>query len=348
MDSLKREHLETYLAHLRRLAFVRKADIRFKQNEGVDVGTDGLLRLQTSQSTHLFDLEFKRAHVTYAVVQAIMARHKDERGGKKRKHLMLFAPHIGRPLGEYLAAHEVNYVDEAGNCFLKIGRSFLAHIEGRSPVRRSAVGRGFGMPGHLVLFAVLARPDLLNEPIRRLAEAAGVSKTAVENVLARLTEEGLIVRAQERRHLQNKEVLLDRWLNGFSTLVRPRLLIGQYRTQDPDPSSLEERIEKALSDSIRWAWGGGAAAARLVGHYRGRRTALHISDLSPEIVRSLRGLPAKEGDLELLRTMGRIMWEGSAPRTIHPLMVYTELLTEHSDRARETAEMIRKRYLPWL
>jgi len=261
---------------------------------------------------------------------------------------MLFAPHIGRPLAEYLVGKNVNFVDEAGNCHVRLGTSFMALIEGRTAAPRAALGRGIGLSGHLVLFAILAKPELITNSMRTLAAKAGASKTAVEHILGRLTQEGAIVRSRTRRHLQDKKTLLDRWLGGYSTLVRPRLLVGQFRTPDTDPTALEGRIEKVLTDDKPWGWGGGAAANRLTGFYRGSRTILHLADPSETTIRSLRGLPSDEGELTVLRTPGHIAFEGAAPRTVHPLLVYTELLTEGTDRARECAEMIRKRYLTWL
>jgi hypothetical protein len=348
MRQRTKEHLEKYLQHLRGLTFVKQAEVRLSPRARPAEGPDGVLSLQTPRSTHHLDLEVKRAHVTYAVVDAVIGGYKTGQTGKRSRPLMLFAPQIGRPLAEYLVAKDVNFVDEAGNCHVRLGSAFLALVVGRTAASRGAVGRGIGLPGHLVLFTILAKPELINSPIRTLSDRAGVSKTAVEHILARLTHEGVLVRGRQRRHLHDKKTLLDRWLSGYSSLVRPRLLVGQYRTPDADPSRLEERIERALADDTGWAWGGGAAAERLVGYYRGSKTVLHLSRPSEEILRSFRALPSKDGELAVLRTPGRVTFEGAVPRTVHPLLVYTELLTEGTDRAREAAGMIRERYLQFL
>jgi hypothetical protein len=175
-----------------------------------------------------------------------------------------------------------------------------------------------------------------------------VSKTAVENLLARLQHEGVLVRGREHRHLQNTKALLDRWLAGYSTLVRPRLLIGRYRTEISEPSQLERRIEEALAKREDWAWGGGAAATRLIHHYRGSTTVLHLVTLPPRLSQAIRALPSTSGELTILRIPGRVAFNGRAPRTVHPLLVYTELLSEGTERAREAAEMLRERFLAWL
>jgi len=342
------ERLEEYLERLRSLAFVKKAEVRLHQRRQSDVKADGVLAIHTPHSTHHFDLEIKRTPVTSAAIDAVIDRYEGGQSAKPPRALMLFAPHIGRPLAGYLVGKHVNFVDEAGNCHVRLGTSFMALVEGRRPLPRAPLGRGLGLSGHLALFAILAKPEVLDSSIRTLADLAGVSKTAVEHLLARLTEEGAIVRGRTRRHLQDHKLLLDRWLNGYATLVRPRLLVGQFRTPDADPLSLEARLEQALSEDTSWGWGGGAAANRLTEFYRGGRTVLHLADPSQETIRRLKALPSKEGDLVVLRAPGRIAFDGAAPRTVHPLLVYTELLTEGTERAREAARLLRERLLPWL
>ena len=132
---------------------------------------------------------------------------------------------------------------------------------------------------------------------------------------------------------------------GYATVVRPRLLVGRYRTNDADPETLEERIEKALGETVTWAWGGGAAAMRLTKLYRGEATVLHVDVPPADLARRLRALPAEGGPLTILQGPGRIAFEGALPRTVHPLLVYTELLTARSARARDAAREIQERYL---
>ena len=51
------------------------------------------------------------------------------------------------------------------------------------------------------------------------------------------------------------------------------------------------------------------------------------------------------GPLILLRAPGPIAFEGAAPRTVAPLLVYSELLFDGDKRRRETAVEIQRKYL---
>ena len=219
-------------------------------------------------------------------------------------------------------------------------------IEGRPPERRPQGGRGIGVPGLQILFAILVRPALLNTPTRILAEAAGVAKATAADRLAQLREQGLVFEMKREKHLAEPRRLLDRWLTGYETQVRPRLLIGRYRTQDRDPDTLEQRVERELGDDLRWAWGGGAAAHRLTRYYHGPETTVHLQPAPGiDVVKRLRALRADDGPLILMRAPGPIAFEGGQPRTVNPLLVYTELLFAGDNRAREAADMVRRQYL---
>jgi hypothetical protein len=302
--------LERYLTHLRTLPFVRRAAVR---NVGPDWGPyrpDAVLTLRAPQGSHEF-----------------------------------FAPYVGQQMGRHLDEHGMNYVDAAGNCRLRLGDDHVVIIEGQRPAREAAGGRGMGAAGFQVLFAVLAKPDLLTVPIRTLADAAGVGKTAAADTIVRLEKEGLVAAGRQRRRLLQPKMILDRWLVGYATAVRPRLFVGRYRTGDPDPAALENRIEKALGEMPAWAWGGRGAAMRLTKHYRGEETVLHVESAPLDLPKRLRALPAHDGPLTILRVPGKIGFEGVLPRTVHPLLVFTELLTTGNERAREAAQEIRERYL---
>ncbi len=328
---------EKYLAQLSELPFVREARVRERANSPADA----ILKLRTPTGVHEFLVELKQTHLTYALADLFLARHQ----GKVRARWILLAPYIGRKMAQYLARNRVNFMDLAGNCYIEIGMEHLAVVEGRTPPPKPARGRGLGTAGNQVLFAILAKPHVLNESVRRVAELAGVGKTAVANTMLRLEEEGLIGKGKRHRVILNREQILDRWLVGYVNMVRPRLTLGSFRTADLDPGTLEARIEKQLTGRVKWAWGGGPAAFRLDHYYRGTETILHITGGFEKLPMLLQAIPDKNGFLTVLMPPGPLAFEGNLPRTVHPLLVYTELITSNDKRAIDAAKRIEERFL---
>jgi hypothetical protein len=335
---------EPYLARLRELPFVRTATIRAPEARGRHRRLDGIVVLRTPDDEHALPVELKRTYLTYATADGVLAQMK----AATPRPWILFAPHIPRPLGRHLAEHDANYMDLAGNCRLVLGHRYVAHVEGRTRERAAEERRGLRVPGYQVLFAILAEPDLLNATVRRLADAAGTGKTAAAETLRRLQDENLVGEVKGRRFILETKVLLERWIAGYATHVRPRLLIGTYRTADRDPEALERHVEEVLADELTWGFGGGAAAARLARFYRGERTVVHLEKAPLDLQKRLRAQRADDGPLVLLRAPGQIAFAGVKPRTVHPLLIYTELLVTDDPRAREAANEVWERHLGYL
>lgn len=329
--------LEPYLANLRALPFVRGIGL-----ETLGDTDDVAIAVETEEGTQRFLVEAKRSPLNYAIADRALARFRA--AGVPG---ILFAPHIAPPMARYLSDRGASLADAAGNCHLAVGTRYVAHIEGRKP-ERVAERRTVRATGYRVLFALLARPELVRKPVRALAEAAGVGKSAAAEMLLRLEEEGAIARSGDGRELLRPAQLMDRWLVGYGDVLRPRLMVGRFAAAERDPVALEQRIEEALTDVPAWTWGGGAAAFRLTRHFRGDETVLHVSDPPADLARRLRLLPARDGRVTIVRPPGPVALEGAQPRTAHPLLVYTELMTAGDEREREAAVEILERYLPAL
>ena len=338
------DHWEPYLQHLRKLPFVKSAMINRSTPFPVDrlkaYEADALLKIKTPRGNVELCVEEKKSHLTYALADGLAARI--QKSGNTP--WILFTLHVPSKIGRYLGEHGINYVDKAGNCRLQIGTDYIAVIEGQTPVYSAASGRGIGVPGYRVLFTILAKPEILGSSVRTLAEMASVSKTTVAESLGRLEKEGFIGPEQSGRRILNPRGLLDRWMVGYEVL-RPKLVFGEFRTPDPTPEALEQRVELELGNSFQWAWGGGAAAMRITKHFHGEKTVLHVSDPTNDLLKRLRALPANDGPFIIYRTPSKLAFEGIAPRTVHPLLVYAELMATGDSRARQIAMEIREHYL---
>jgi hypothetical protein len=264
---------------------------------------------------------------------------------KKPGDWLVFAPYIPGPMGRYLASEGVNFIDAVGNCSLVLDKNYMARVEGQRP-ERFPERVGMRAASYQLLFVLLAGEDHLNSTVRDLADLAGVGKSTVAQTLQHLEAEGFIGHQGDRKRLLNAKVLLDRWLGGYAEVLRPRWLRGRYQVGDVE--AFERRVQATLAARTPWGWCGGVAAMHLTGHYRGPETVLCFGRTPDVTTADLGMLADREGPVSLLQLEGTLAFDGAKPQTVHPLLVYAELLARPSDRAAEAAEEVRVQYLPWL
>lgn len=246
-------------------------------------------------------------------------------------------------MAERLRALHIDYLDEAGNCHIDAGQRFFISVEGRREPLESIKRAPSRSAGQQLLFVLAAKPEALDLPIRELAQLAGAGKSAAAEMLSRLTEEGILGATRSGRKILRPGLILERWVSAYPD-VRRRWLQGRYRAQDSRVEELEERMLEALP-ADGWAWGGTAAAMRLVRHYRGPETVVYLRESAPDLPKRLRIVPDREGPISVLVTPPPLAYESRVAHVAHPLLVYSELLSSGDERAMDAATKIRDRFL---
>jgi hypothetical protein len=287
-------------------------------------------------------VDLKSSHVQPSTAAA----HWRTKRGVARGDWLLAAPYIGAPLGDSLEQHGVNFIDRQGNCYLRIGDRFVARIQGKTPPTPPARSKEMRAPGYQVLFALIAAPELVGAPQREIAAAAGTSKQPVSDLLRRLSEERILVeRGRKYAWVHGPDAkLMERWLAGYRSSVRPKLAVGRFRLPVREPRAIEQWL-KERADGVRF--GGTAGAYRLAPPYRGALTVAHLGPPSEAMRKRVKALPARDGELVWMRHIGRASQKGETGDTVHPLLIYAELVSDPDPRAAEAAELIRERWLPW-
>jgi hypothetical protein len=351
------DSLRPYLEQLRALPFVKRARAGLEADELV-VAVDTLSGWQSFTVAHV------RSHLAKSDVELWTGRAR-KRG--TAHPLLLVAPYVSGPMGARLRDAGIRYLDAVGNVFLSIegpqGVQHTALVEGRAPTRPLATERSWRAPGYQTLFTLLVRPSLLQATVRQVATIAEVSTTPVLQVRDKLVELGVAAKRKEGLAWTSGALPRARelWLRGYETTLRPSLLLQRYRPrQHMDIQALEAELEARLQERYAWRWGGAAAAFRLDPFYRGETTVVHIDAprmSSQELTATLRMIPDPAGPVVILRKPGALAFElGRAsiplpplveapnaithvvePRTVHPLLVWAELLEEGNDRASEAA-----------
>ncbi len=333
------DELRPYLDRLRELAFVR--DLRLVGADAPEV--DAVLELDTPTRKQVrLHVELKRSHLTNEVAEGLFRLTK-KRGAK----LIVFAPHVGRDLAERLTRDRINFVDRAGNCHVDIDDRYIAHIEGRRPESKGAMTRGLRAPAYQVMFALLAKPELARATARTLAAAAGnVSPQTAIDARVTLLERGFLVgsRRLPKWAPGGWRATLDLFISGFSATLRPSLVVGRFRAKERTVEHLEMELGPRLNRVAKWRWGSGAAAHRVTGYFRGDSTLVYVERPAPA-AKDIGLLPDSAGSVTLLASPGPLFFKGARPDTVHPLLIYADLLVEGDERSREAAAQIYHRYL---
>jgi hypothetical protein len=248
---------------------------------------------------------------------------------------LLVADHVTPPQADALKDAGIEFIDAAGNAFVK-EPPLLVFVKGQRPAAREGMpawGRAFQAAGLQVLFALLARPDLIARPYREIAAAAGVAHGTVGHVMGELRELGYLADVRGRRRLVNGERLLDRWTEAHARTLWPRLLLGRYG------GDLEALQAKAAGWPQDLLIGGELAAARLTHHLRPGTATFYVEAVQPQILLALKLHKDAQGKVELRRRFWNLPGEKGV--LTPTLLVYADLLTIGDARCLETAGILR-------
>ncbi len=252
------------------------------------------------------------------------------RGGRP----LLVADHATPPVADALRAADIEFIDRAGNAFLREAPT-LVFVKGQPPTRQVAPaerGRAFQATGLQVVFALLARPDLIERPYREIAVAAGVAHGTVGWVMAELPGLGYVAVMRGRRRLINGERLLDRWTEAYARTLYPRLLLGRFRGALAALQGPDGWPKDVLA-------GGEIAAARLTRHLRPGTATFYARELDPKALVKLALRADAEGNVQFRRRF----WDFPAadPLLTPTLLVYADLLAIGDARCLEAAQLLR-------
>lgn len=240
---------------------------------------------------------------------------------------------------------DTQFIDTAGNCYINQPPLYLfvkgnkAKLEMKAPT----VNRVFKQTGLRVLFAMLCNPGMENETYRTIATKTNVALGMVNWVFKDLNELGFLFetgtgRARKVRLLK-KGKLLDRWITAYTEQLRPKLVMGRYRGTEGWWHNAQLQPDQAL-------WGGEVAAAKLTDYLKPQDITVYVNKDNPATViipNKLRKDPA--GDVELVARFWQPEVVLPYGETVHPVLVYADLMATGNQRNIETARIIYDRHI---
>lgn len=252
------------------------------------------------------------------------------------KNVLFIADHISGKLAKQLQENNINYLDAAGNTFIKCQDLFV-FIEGQKSIlsKKNNQSRLFQETGLKLLLLLISNPVVLEESYRSIAEKADVSLGSVSIVFNELEEQNFLLRSQENKILKNRDELIQRWLIGYNEIIRPKIIRKKMRAVGEE--SLMERVKES---NLKIFFGGELAGQLLTKHLKPQNLVLYSNEDLNLIGKELKLIPDENGNIELRAKF----WSDEVPlagNNLAPkLVVYADLMGTGNNRNIETAQLI--------
>lgn len=288
---------------------------------------DGTLEIIFNTEKHKFIVEIKQELRKYQLQQ--IEKHFD-----KHDNFLIIAYRIFPKIKEKLRKKGIPYIEANGNIFLKKEDLFL-FIDTQKPLKaeKTKGNRAFTKTGLKVLFYLLRHKEAINLPQREIAHLTNVALGNIPQIINGLKETGFLIPLNNRSYVwENRKGLLERWIAEYETVLRPKLVKGQY--------SLKENWNE-LKLSSNTVWGGEPAADLLTNHLRPEKLILYTNENRMDLIKNYKLMPDKNGEVLVLDKF----WENTTENTAPELLVYADLVLEGGKRNKETAEKIYREYI---
>lgn len=260
------------------------------------------------------------------------------------KESILIAKYISSNARELLEQRQINYLDVAGNCHIRHDKGLFWHIKGQSGLEAGGEikHRAFHKNGIKLIGALLLNNSLLNEPYRAIAQAANISVGTVGDILNDLQASGFLLQVNDRQMtLYDKPKLLEQWVMAYNQRLKPKLWKGKYRFGNQNLQALD-------TGHVAF-WGGESAAALLTGHLQPGSLTLYTDLDRKSLIKDFKLAPdPMQGNVEVYSLFWKAEYEAFVLpelKTVHPLLVYADLIGSGNDRNFETAQKIYEQYL---
>lgn len=260
---------------------------------------------------------------------------------KNKSQKLLITKQISDVIKDKLREENINYLDEAGNCFINYKDLFIL-IDGRkNKISKNEYGHNiFSENGIKLIFNLLIDNDLLNKTQREISEKVDISLGSVSKLLKGLEALNFLKKINKKeKKLINKEILLSRWITAYNEKIKPKYFRGKYRFINKDDNKNWENL--ILPNNTYW--GGEPAARLLIGFLKPQILTLYSTLDKKELLKTLKIVPDNvNGNINLVALPNSFNDEKNQ---IHPLITYADLILSFDSRNIETAQKIYENYV---
>lgn len=266
-------------------------------------------------------------------------------GNQDISDYLLLTTTISTDMAEFLRREDISFCDSNATMQINVGGMKLMNVNVRMlPAATKSLNLNTTASLKVIL-CLLRYGDAVNWPMRKLAEISGVSLGTVQRVMEVLKINAAVFLTPKGRFLKNKELLLNIWVDGFNSILLPKIILGRAIFRNVDQKSNWQNFK--LID--RMMWGGEAAAQILDGYLLAQDLSIFTSEDFRTTVKKLNLAPVgQSGYITVLKKFWKDFEESneSAGIDVAPvLVVYAQLMGMHDSRCQDAARRLLKQYM---
>ncbi len=290
---------------------------------------DGWLRIKNGADAALFAIEVKSVDRFQTPAQA---KAQLQRLAPNHRPLLV-APYITREVAERCRALHLSFADTAGNAFIE-APGFYVYVVGQPrPKSLSEMPyRSLDKAGLQITFTLLARPEILRQPYRNIAEAADVALGTMTPVMRDLGNRGLL-RDRPTRKLLDPQRLFEEWVTHYPITLRPKLNPRRFAAE-------HQRLDSADLQEFDANWSGEMAAEKLTGYLRPAFFSIYARQPIRRLITALRLRAEPNGNVEMLDRFWNFPANIEFPDLAPPILVYADLMASGDGRNMEAAQLV--------
>jgi hypothetical protein len=278
------------------------------------------------------------------IVNRMHARAASQSG----RPLMLVTRHVTPRLADELIAKGIPFLDTAGNVYFQQPEATIMIVGRGKPAlgRLDRTSRSTTPKGLRITFALLTQAGLVHAPYRAIAAQTAVALNTVNLAMDDLMNRRLVVLKGKRRIIADRRRLIEDWVSLYPVRLRPKLGARRFSSFASDQNWWRGDALPALGARL-----GGDTAADILTHALKPTTLTLYSHagVTPGLMAKGMLRPDERGNVEVIEAFWPAQaepgWHLSHREVVHPLLVYTDLITSDDDRHRGVAQTIYDRYL---
>jgi hypothetical protein len=337
----QRRVLDLALEALARETAATARVIQWEPHLQFDHRPDALIEIAGAQGTQQFAVDVKNTLDRFEILNHLRALWPHQ----ARPPLLIVAPYITQQAAERCRNMELFFADTAGNAYVRVPGLHIYVTGKRKPVElhRAYEGRAITPGGLRIVFALLCRPQLLNETYRTIAATAQVALGAVGPVIKDLENRKHLTPVPDghtiHRRFLDPERLFTEWVAAYPTVLRPKLNVRRFRAPHPNWT------ESVNLEDFHAFWGGEVAANRLLHHLQPQAFTIYIRDNPTRLIVDHRLRADVNGDTEVLDVFWNAQLIPGTRDVVPAPLAYADLFTTTEGRDLEAARMLYEEYI---